>query len=395
MASLIQANQALWNGPARRMLLLKWALCAAILTAVIFSPKLWMTDRAFPTLPLLNWLPDLPQAASLALAGLIVLSTLTVALLPRPNTAIFATIALTALSVAFDINRLQPCVYQYTLILAGLALMQWDAPSSARSKAAWAVCAVPIVAVYFWSGLQKANMTFGSDIFPWLLKPVFGETIVGYLRPYWFLAPAAECSLGILLLVPRTRVLGLAGATFMHGLLLLALGPFGLNYNSIVWPWNFWILTMAYILFLRNPDPVLKAAWTTALGKVVVLLIGIMPAFNFLDRWDGFLSASYYSGRLRDGWLYLSPKGVLHLPIRYSAGNKALVQESPKLYRLDITQWAIGEMNVPPYAEPRIYEEIVRKLRADGVPKEDMLLYVRDRLSPTESKPTYSPVDVR
>ncbi len=332
---------------------------------MVVSPRLWETERPFPTVPIYPWIPELPQTPCLALSAFFATSLVACGLVKEPGRWILVPPALGLLLVVFDINRVQPCFLQYMPMFLALALP--------RQSARWAGCAVPIIGVYVWSGLQKFNATFAIQVFPWLLHP-FTDS----LNRLWFVAPIFETGMGLLLLFPRTRKWGVYGAVAMHAFLLLALGPWGQNYDSIVWPWNVGVAAMVVALFWRREGAVLPMAWAEPLGKVLLLFFGVMPALNFVDRWDGFLSASFYSGKLRDGWIYLTAKGASRLPMEYREGNEGFVQETPDRFRLDIQRWSMSRLNAPPYAEPRFYAGVVRKLVSQGVPREEMTLVVRD-----------------
>lgn len=375
------------------MLCLKWSLCAALLTAMALCPTLWETERAFPALPAIEGIPMLPQVVAVALSCLLVLSVLVVAIAPTPGRLAFAPPAVAAVLIVFDMNRFQPWLYEYMLMFVALGLVDWRGPVSARSRAAWAACGFIVLAFYFWSGVQKANMTFATEVFPWLIGP-FGEGAAQALKSVWFVAPLVEASMGLLLISPKTRTWGLGLVALMHAFNLFTLGPLGLNYNSIVWPWNFWMIVIAFILFYRNDQPLFRAAWSSASGKAIIVLTGLMPALNFVGLWDGFLSASYYSGRLRDGWIYLNEDGVRHMPQAYLLGNKGFDRTSTRS-RIDVTAWAESTINVPPYAEARTYGALMRKLVADGVPPEDMLLLVRDPMPVTRDDRSYSAIPFR
>jgi hypothetical protein len=364
------------------MLFLKWAVCAAVLSEMAVTPKLWLTVRGFPTVPVLAGFPELPQVLCLILTWIFIASTVFVAVHPKPRFGLFVPPAVGLLLVIFDVDRLQPWFYQYLLMLVALGVTEWNDSDHPRSRAAWGACGFVVAAIYVYSGIQKANMTFATDVFPWLFQPL-GNSFVENLHSYWFLVPILEASIDILLILPRTRAFGLAGALVMHSSLLFLLGPFGHNYNSSVWPWNFWMLVMAFILFFRNDRSLIRLAWARPTTRAIAVLVGIFPALNFVDCWDGFLSGSYYSGRLRDGWIYFSDVGAERLPAQYSTGNSALTQDSTGNYRMDITQWAIATMNVPPYAEPRVYDAILGKLERAGVPRDEMVMYVRERSSLT------------
>jgi hypothetical protein len=329
------------------------------------SPRLWETDRPFPTVPIYPWIPELPQIPCLALSGLFALSLVVCGLVREPKKWILVPPMLGLSLVVFDINRLQPWFLQYMPMLVALSL--------ARPNGRWAGCAVAIIGVYIWSGLQKFNATFAVQVFPWLLHP-----FTDVFNRFWFMAPIYETGVGLLLLFPRTRKWGVYGAVAMHAFLLFALGPWGQNYDSIVWPWNVGVAAAVVTLFWRREGAVLPMAWAEPYGKVLLLFLGAMPALNFVDRWDGFLSASFYSGKLRDGWIYLTARGVSHLPPEYREGNEGLVKESSNRFRLDIQRWSMSRLNAPPYAEPRFYAAEARKLISRGVPREEMTLVVRD-----------------
>lgn len=353
------------SNDSKRIRLLRGTLCLASLSAMAVSPRLWETDRPFPTGPIYPWIPDLPQMPCLLLSGLFALSLVVIGILVSPGKWVLVPPTLGLLLVVFDINRLQPWFLQYMPMFAALALP--------RPNGRWSGCAVAIIGVYIWSGLQKFNATFAVQVFPWLLHP-FTDS----LSRFWFVAPIYETSVGLLLLFPRTRLWGVYGAVAMHAFLLLALGPWGQNYDSIVWPWNIGVAAMVITLFWRREGAVLPMAWAEAYGKVLLIFFGVLPALNFVDRWDGFLSSSFYSGKLRDGWIYLTAKGASHLPPEYREGNEGFVPETPNRFRLDIQRWSMSRLNAPPYAEPRFYAGVVRKLASRGVPREEMTLVVRD-----------------
>jgi uncharacterized membrane protein YphA (DoxX/SURF4 family) len=376
MRSLLQGNKELWHSPGRRMLLLKITICAALLTALALAPRLWLSDRAFPTIPVHPALPELPQAVSVALLALLTLGVFTVAILPRPRLMFFIVPALGAALVLFDINRLQPWFYQYMLMFLALSLMDWDEPNSPKSKAAWGTCAFILAAIYFWSGIQKANPAFVNEVFPWLASPFAGKQ----LQPLAYVVPILEATVGILLLFPRTRPAGVLGAIVMHSLLLSALGPLGHNYNSVVWPWNVAMIVMVLALFWRDSDPIVRPPRSALLGMFIRTAVGSLPVLNFVGAWDDYLSASLYSGKSRDAWILLSEEGMRRLPP--NVPRTAIADRW-----LEINRWAMLELNTPPYPELRVYKAVARKLRDAGVPADEMLLYVSRRTGVGRSTP--------
>lgn len=368
------------------MLVFKWLLCAMLLTQMALCPRLWTSDRSFPTVPVLAGLPEIPQALSLSLAALFVIAVLAIAFLAEPRPALFAALSFAILLVVFDINRLQPWFYQAMLLFAALARMDWKEPESVRSKEAWALCGFVFVALYFWSGIQKANLMFATTVFPFLLHAIRLDG----LQSLWFIAPVIEAAVGVALVFPRTRTVGLLGVTAMHAFLLVALGPFGQNYNSVVWPWNLLMPPLAFAIFFRTSDSLLVPAWRPAIGKMVILLVGLMPALSFFGWWDDYLSASLYSGTARDAYIFCTEEGAEAVP----AQVQPYVLRSSDRVGLDITKWSLADVNVPPYPETRFYVGVARKLEADGVPVKTFKLFVADRSGFTDTKAKYTAVPI-
>jgi len=275
-----------------------------------------------------------------------------------------------------------------------LAMVKWGDSNAKGSKAGLASCCVIVVAFYIWGGVQKFNGVFENEVFPFLVGP-FGHRFTDQFKALWLVGPVGEVLIGLLLFVPRTRVLGLIGVVAMHGLLLYVLGPFGQNCDSMVWPWNIWAVIFGLILFAGNDQWIVAPALNSVAGCFILLLAGVLPILSFFGRWDVFVSMAYYSGRLRDAWITITPNGVKHLPAAYRTGNPGLTADGPGRFRLDITKWSYSATNVPPYAEPRAYVSMVKRLEAMGVPAKEMTLMVRDANGLTNNERTYSAVSFR
>ena len=350
-------------------------LGAALLSGMALSPRLWTTERGFPTVPVVNGLPDLPHWLAISLACLLAVSVVVSAAMRLPRIAILS-VALGLVLVAFDVNRLQPWFYQYILMYAALAFADGTDTDSIRTRTVTAACGFIVASLYIWSGLQKANLSFAAHVFPTLLHPL-GDGWASRLQPLWVGVPLLETTAGALLLFCATRTWGLALLVVMHATILLMLGPLGQNANAVVWPWNVFMPVLAAVLLYRNDQPVVRLTWSSSFGKLLVVLLGLMPGLSFIGVWDGPLSASLYSGKLPDAWIYLNARGMTHLPVRYRE-DAAPTQDESNRFRIDVTSWAERSLGTPPYAEPRVYLALMNKLETAGVPRRDMLLLVRD-----------------
>lgn len=380
VGGILEGNRSIWQSPMRRLLILKWVLSVALLAGLALSPRLWITDRAFPTVPALSGLADLPNGICLALTFGMVFCTLIALVLPRPRFFLFAIPILGAALVLFDMNRLQPWFYQYLLMFLALGLVRWDRSEDSNAKYALAICGVILGFLYIWSGIQKANPAFATSVFPWLLEPLSKQLGEG-IASMPFIAPVFETLIGILLIVPWTRTVGIIGAAGMHLLLLFLLGPFGHVYNSVIWPWNAAMLAMVFVVFLKNEEAVLRPALKPVLGKAVVVLVGIMPLLSFFEKWDDYISASLYSGRTKDGWIMLTGEAANRFTGSLTRTEHARLKDAFDGYSLDITGWSMAELNVPLYPERRVYDGVAKKLRRFATSADDVTLLVTERPS--------------
>ena len=82
-----------------------------------------------------------------------------------------------------------------------------------------------------------------------------------------------------------------------------------------------------------------------------------MPLFNFFGWWDSYLSAALYSGNTLVARVHISDAVVEKLP-------PAVREKHHYFNQLSVTDWALAELNVPPYPARRVYRGIARRLAA-------------------------------
>jgi len=259
---------------------------------------------------------------------------------------------------ATDQSRWHPAFYWYAFVLSAVFYGTLGGRSSERQNAALNACRLLFVGCYLWTGLEKINVTFYFNLFPWMMSAVFPlEAGAGVFSKIAIAIPILEVIAGLFLLSPDYRKIGLALAVGTHIVILALLGPLGHNVNSNVWPWNIAIIFMLLTLFARTPEVQPKAillprTWLHSLSFVLFL---IMPLFTFFDRWDAYPGFSLYSGSQRAAYFVVGPRARAHLPTEFA---QYFDQEG----RLVAAQWAMGELNTPDYAEPRIYRQMLKYL---------------------------------
>jgi uncharacterized membrane protein YphA (DoxX/SURF4 family) len=317
---------------------LRWVVIAGLLAGLALSPKLWLSDRSYPQTPIWSGLPGIPPPFDRVVYIALLLSLLASAVKPK---ATWVFLGLAAVLVAFDQSRLQPWFYQYCFMLLALS-----SPAVGGN-----VCRLIICSIYFWSGMQKLNGGFAADAFPWLVEPL-------KVVPVWLglAVPFLEAGLGIALLYKRTRRPAALFAICMHAAILLAIGPFGHNHNTVVWPWNIAMAASVFLLFWNDDFVWPKHGW---LPRAVLVLFAIAPALSFAGLWDHYPSWALYSGNRNEGDFYFSDAVYDKLP---DAVQDYVTDEGPNRAGLNIGEWSFGELNVPAYPEVRIYRQVLRSL---------------------------------
>jgi hypothetical protein len=351
----------------------------SLLAGLALSPKLWLNDRAYPLTPVWTTLVLDPLANRLVFFALIAL-LLALLVLPRPPLFAAAFAAMLVLAVQ-DQSRWQPWFYQYALMLLAIALAGPGRAESARNT-----CRLMIVATYIWSGLAKLNPVFQAEAFPWLIGPLVHAwpTLMEPLRHAPFLGPVLEIVAGVGLLTVRFRRAALAVAIAIHVFVLVMIGPGGLNFNRVVWPWNIAMVGFGLILFYRPAEPFTwrDVIWGGAFRfqKVVLALCAVAPILCFFGLWDDYLSSALYSGNNNYAVIDFDDAVRQKLPpeIRTYATTYG-----PNRYELDFDAWSLGEMHVPSYPELRIYRNVTRQLCRDTQDDNSMELVVESKLTLT------------
>lgn len=369
-----------------RLVWLKRGTVAALVAGLLLSAKLWVSTREYPLVPLLNFVPPLPYPLDYLLFGLLGVFLVGVLLFRGRLEGAFvvAVLALAVLLVLQDQGRLQPWFYQYSFMLAAVG---FSGLGRLSTEGAMNACRLIVAFTYLWSGLQKAHVSFAEYMYPWLIEPLTSHLPSGAASALGhgaYAVPVMETAIGLGLLVRPLRKPAVVGAILMHAFILFTIGPWGHDYNSVVWPWNVAMMAFVLILFWGAPDDpsflaVVKPGGS-AFRAVVLVLFAFMPMLNFFGLWDSYLSASLYSGSTESGLVY-------------AADGSSWTSTSIFFDK------AMEEMNVPPYPEERVYKRVFADMRCEKplpFPKPLLVVYSRPEIfSGQRSKTIYSCEDVR
>jgi uncharacterized membrane protein YphA (DoxX/SURF4 family) len=331
----------------RRLLYLRVAIVAGAIAGMALSHKLWLSARFYPLSPVFPFLKPIPSPFHAILFGITLLALAACALTPR-LIPIFATLAIVL--VLCDQSRLQPWFYEYFFLILGVAFVSPNA------------CRLMIASIYFWSGIQKMNTGFITDVFPWMLEPFLRHlphSAEKLVHPLSVAAPFIEMAIGLALLSRKLRTGAIVAAVAMHVFILISL--VGQNYNHVVWPWNIANAAITVILFWKFDEKVLeREGWFQV---PAIALFTIAPLLSFFGYWDHYLSSAMYSSNGNRAMIYFSDKILGKFPDGVTDYARV---ETPELDSIDVNEWSAGELNVPPYPEIRIFKNIARQLCGYG-----------------------------
>jgi hypothetical protein len=357
-----------------RLFRLRAVVAAGLMAGLLLSPKLWVSTRFYPLTPVAPFLKPLPYPFDYAVYILLIALLAVTGVAPRLSSArwwIVASVLLLAALCAQDQSRLQPWCYQYALMLIGGACFSLSNADSSLN-----VCRLIVAAIYFWSGAQKLNPYFAPGTFTWLAHPLaahFPALVIkaGYAAPFVEMA----CAIG--LLTRKFRTPAIAGLIAMHACILLAIGPLGHGFNTVVWPWNIAMIVFLLLLFRHSDARSREILWGPArFHRVVFVLFGLAPALSFFNLWDSYLSAALYSGNKNQGAIYMTEAVADHLPDEV---DDDVSEEADGIDKLLVNDWSFDELNAPAYPEIRIYKNVARKLCEFAVKPSDVRLEVQGK----------------
>ncbi|HWZ14606.1 MAG TPA: hypothetical protein VNW95_05150 [Mucilaginibacter sp.] len=337
--------------------------CIFWLFAKLIGWRVWTTYRLFPTAPIAERLDHIPPAVHLILFLLQILFIIALLFPIKNKIVLIGLLAVEIFSCLLDQSRLQPYEYQYIFIVF-IFLVNTNSP-----KFIPAAVIFILAATYFYSGLHKLNEGFIQLMWTKAILRSFLKlppAIAGARWLYYsgYLAGIIESAAGLGLLFPKTQKTAATVLILMHLFILVLLGPLGLRYNRIVWPWNAAMILYLYTLFLRrNEDTFVLGTIFSGWNKLVFIAWGVLPALNFIGCWDNYLSSSIYSEKLPNMAICISDtakcrqlRGFFQYNSLNYCNGRAMI---------NIQHWALTEMNSAPYGEIRVYKILQKKLETE------------------------------
>ena len=352
-----QRRLLFFGGDASRLFWLFLVTNFGLLAGILISWPAWQKERTYPLSPIIYGLDWLNQFTFIFLS--ILLLSLCLSFWHKRNFHLFSLISLSSLLplIFLDITRLQPWIFHYGAILFLLTFTKLT--SSLRTAQILDAGRLVVVSIYFWSGIQKMNTAFITEIFPWVSKPIwspFGDIGISITLLVGTLIPFIEAGFALGLLTKRFRKISIFGSGLMLIFVFISL-ILGHHWNIVVWPWNLVIFSMVFILFYRVNDTLLEIIHRNKKNLFFIfalIFFFIMPLGNFFGKIDHYLSWSLYSGHVPTA--YITAK---HNTINDLMPQKDQVYDpSNTLEQVSFVKWSTKTMNLVPYPEERIFFNI-------------------------------------
>ncbi len=334
-----------------RLFMVRVLIGFGLLSGIVISLPLWVTRTSYPRLPLLNFIPGLPKPLDIGV--LFFFLAVLVSLVWRPDYKHIAMIwiATVIVLVLQDQSRLQPWFVEYGLIFIAVTIPK-------KSTKALNASRLVIVAIYFWSGVHKMNTYFAGAVFRLLLSPLRGTSIAAYIQPVGRIVPFIEMAMGVCLLIPKLRRAAVIAIIAMHVLLLMALGPWALNWNRVVWPWNLVMMALVPCLFWKT-DVSLQELLLPRRDWLSITLFGlvvVLPAFSLVGLWDANPSFALYSGDSLTGSVAMNTA----MWDRAEGSIKKVALNNGNGYRVQFGDWSEDTVHVPAYPAERTLRRLAQ-----------------------------------
>lgn len=379
----MQTSSSVTTSPSQGMaaginipvLMIRWVCCLWLLM-ILGTWPLWWGVHEFPTIPYVPLIEKFspwvdPLATMVLFIGLVA-----GVLLPNPKTWwCIPVLCSTCWLVLASQQRLQPWVWH-----GGLIVLNWLLFSPRTASRWWLVI---LVTIYICSGISKLDLAFAHELGPTLLGGLLQSLGLSAISRLWspaiwhslsLVLPAGELLVGILVAIPRTRTVGLILAMIMHGLLISALGPWGLNHSTGVILWNISCAGIAWGLLvqhrqqqqtvlqsdsrssqtvgLKTPFRLLHSFPASARHLVMASLLWLPALLVLFDLGAPWMGWAVYSMRSEKVTIYLTEDDLQKLPPSLQKWVEPGLPEGPcadldHLHRLALNQWTLYELKAP------------------------------------------------
>lgn len=223
--------------------------------------------------------------------------------------------------------------------------------------------------LYIWSAWSKLDATFATTYGQQFVEAMLGS--VGLSSRFWpeparvtfaLLLPLGELLAGVLILLRRTRCLGLGLSIAMHFGLLLAVGPTGLDHEPGVLIWNLYFVVQNLILILcvrqsrySAPDQpkarfpgIEPVSLRDRLGAGLLGVVILFPSFRTVGNCDVWPAWAVYASQPARATVLIEEDALPSLPAElHKFVQPRRLVDGRVFLRIDL--WSIEATGAPIY----------------------------------------------
>jgi hypothetical protein len=324
---------------------LRVLISLGFLASIAMTYPLWLTDRAFPLLPVDPHLPSTPFPFDRAALLLLVALLMTAMVTPSGIVAV-GIVGAVGLLWAQDQNRIHPWAFFFVLVYGALAEL-WIKPRAKRRPSdTVTLLQFIVISMYAWTGMQKFRMNYFTEVVPTLISS-FRTPPSLVTSTLLYATPCIEVALALGLLAHATRRLSVLGLALLHAGIIVMASPLARNENHSIIPWNLVMAGVAILLFWRSKTTaraILFPAWTRT-RIIFFQLCVVLPFLGYFGLWNVYLSFSVYSGASAHGWAFLQERALRALP---QIIRSATSPSEGGLHELAFDRWGAATLLSPP-----------------------------------------------
>jgi len=326
------------------------------LFAKIWSYKTWITERVYPLIPPIDLLKNVPGIFHQFVFGFSILALLGILCFKTSRWLLISLLTSEIISCSLDTVRWQPWEYMYLCFLL-MYIINFYKP-----KSILLLSHIFLVSIYLFSGLHKFNRDFLASVWrDMFLVDFLGLSMVFIVKYKLFfiglLIPITEVVLAILLVVSKSKRKVSYFLILMHVSILILIGPIGLKYNSMVWPWN---LAMIFILMITYAKPIECSYKNKIVPNLYWFVLWfLLPVFSLFGSWYQYFSFNLYSGKGNQMYICISENEKELAP--YFEPKSSTFCKG-KVY-INLQNWALQEIKSVPLPELEIYRKMAIHLK--------------------------------
>lgn len=259
--------------------------------------------------------------------------------------------------ILFDLHRLTPYMIVYLGIFSALIFLKYD------SSILFTALLIIASGIYIFSGLHKLNAGFVTDIAPRLW---FHSLPFSYNSTIGYSFAILEIVTGLFLLIPLARKFACIIIITMHLIIIWKLGPWKLDWNYIVIPWNLMMIVTLIFLFRKSAFSKFKIGSAKTLMVSLGLFFWLLPGLSQVIWIPENLSMMLYSGKSKSGYLVLDEKVE-----RFTSYDR--IPEKEKML-ISLQRYSMEERGIAIHPEIEIYDSILENIKA-LIPQSDSIYY--------------------